>query len=366
MAGGSSRRSVLVVDDSAFIRRVVCDAIEASADLRVAGEAADGHEAVRLVHALGPDLVTLDIEMPGMSGLEALGYIMSECPRPVVVLSGQEAAAGGDATIRALELGAVDFVRKPSWAQTLDVETLGRRLLQALREAGTGRVDRLARSVPEPRRWRASPIRSEAVTGARPEAAATSVIAIAASTGGPRTLAALVPTIPRALVPAIVIVQHMPAGFTGSLAARLHELGPRPVHEARDGMPLLAGHVYMAAGGWHLRAARGARDVVRCVLGDDAPVHGVRPAADVTFASLASVFGAGCIGVVLTGMGRDGAQGARAVRAGGGAMIVQDPETCVVSGMGQAVLAAGAADAVLPLEAMPDAMARLCAASRGR
>jgi two-component system chemotaxis response regulator CheB len=363
MASEPSRRSVLVVDDSSFLRRVVCDAIAATPDLSVAGEATDGLDAIRLVHELEPDLVTLDLEMPSMNGLEALGYIMSECPRPVVVLSGQVPVPGSDLTIRALELGAVDFVRKPSWADTLDVETLSRRLLQALREAGRGRVETLVPTVAPQRGWRSSFTIAPILAPAPRDMPASGVIAIAASTGGPKTLAELLPCIPAELDEAIVIVQHMPAGFTGSLAHRLHELGPRVVHEAQDDMPLLAGHVYVAAGGWHLVVRRDATGVRLGVEGGPA-VNGVRPAADVTFGSVAGTFGPRCVAMVLTGMGRDGAAGAATVRAHGGSVIVQDPDTCVVSGMPQAVMMAGAVDAVLPLAGMPEALRRLCAASR--
>lgn len=354
---------MLVVDDSSFLRRVVCDAIAATPDLSVAGEATDGLDAIRLVHELQPDLVTLDLEMPSMNGLEALGYIMSECPRPVVVLSGQVPVPGSDLTIRALELGAVDFVRKPSCADTLDVETLGRRLLQALREAGSGRVETLVPTVAPRRRWRSTPTAAPIVVTAPREAPATGAIAIAASTGGPRTLAELLPRIPAELTDAIVIVQHMPAGFTGSLAVRLNELGPRVVHEAHDDMPLLAGRVYVAPGGWHLVVRRGAGGLRLHVEGGPA-VNGVRPAADLTFRSIAEAFGPRCVAMVLTGMGRDGAAGAATVRAHGGSVIVQDPDTCVVSGMPQAVMMAGAVDAILPLAGMPEALRRLCAASR--
>ena len=345
---------MLVVDDSPLIRRVVGDAIAGTSDLVVAGEAEDGLQAIRCVHQLQPDLVTLDIDMPAMGGLDALGYIMSECPRPVVVLSGHEPAQGGDLTIRALELGAVDFVRKPSWADALDVDTLRRRLLQALREAGNGRVAPLVPRVPPRRGWRRT---SDPATGGvpHPSAPATSVVAIAASTGGPKALAELLPVIPPMRDAAIVVVQHMPAGFTASLARRLHELGPRPVSEACDGMPLLGGHVYVAPGGWHL-VAQFIDGTPHLRVIDTPPVHGARPAADVTFASLAAAFGARCTAVVMTGMGKDGAGGAVRVRACGGRVLVQHPDTCVVSGMGQAVLAMGAAHAVLTIPELPAAL----------
>ncbi|MGQ0647101.1 MAG: chemotaxis-specific protein-glutamate methyltransferase CheB [Gemmatimonadaceae bacterium] len=357
---------MLIVDDSPLIRRVVRDALADTGDLVVVGEAADGLEAIQRVHELNPDLVTLDIDMPAMGGLDALGYIMSECPRPVVVLSGHEPKQGGDLTIRALELGAVDFVRKPSWAEALDVETLCRRLLQALREAALGHVRQLVPTVPPMRDWR---VESRGLSETPPRLTrrgpARRVIGVAASTGGPKTLAELIPRLPPDVDAAVVIVQHMPAGFTASLARRLHELGPRPVEEVRHGSVLMSGCVYIAPGGVHTTVGRGDAATVTFRLDDTPAVHGVRPAADLTFRSLAETFGSRAVIVVLTGMGRDGAAGAAAVRSAGGHVLVQDPETCVVSGMGQAVLAAGAADAVLALEDLPEALRRLCAASPG-
>lgn len=362
MGNASSRRhTVLVVDDSPLFRRVVCDTLAETPDLLVAGEAADGLEALHQVRELNPDLVTLDLDMPSMGGLEALSCIMRESPRPVIVLSGHAPPYGGDLTIRALELGAVDFVRKPSWADALDVETLRRRLVQALRAAAGGRVQAL-----EETGGGASALPTRSGSPVSPSlgvAPATRVIGIASSTGGPRTLTELVPRIPGDVDAAIVIVQHMPAGFTASLARRLHDLGPRPVEECRHGATLLAGHVYVAPGGMHTVAATGDGDARVFRLEDSAPVHGVRPAADVTFASLASAFGAATTVVVLTGMGRDGATGAAAVKAAGGWVLVQDPDTCVVGGMGQAVLAAGDADEVLVPAALPEALRRLCAKS---
>ena len=366
MANEPSRRhTVLVVDDSPLFRRVVGDLLAESGDLVVVGEAGDGVEAVERVRQLAPDLVTLDLDMPAMGGLDALGVIMREAPRAVVVLSGHAPPQGGDLTIRALELGAVDFVRKPSGAAGLDVDALRRRLLQALREAAGGRVMPLG-PAPLAGSRGARPAPGGPASGSPPRAPATGVIAIAASTGGPRTLAELVPRLPAEIDAAIVIVQHMPAGFTASLARRLNELGPRPVEECRDGMPLRAGRVYVAPGGLHTTVSVTGGTGRRFRLDESPPVHGVRPAADVTFASLAGAFGDRAVAVVLTGMGRDGAAGAAAVRERGGAVVVQDPETCVVGGMGQAVMAVAGADAVVAPGLIPDALRRLCAGSRPR
>ena len=348
--GVAGPRTVLVVDDSAFMRRLVSELVDADDGFRVIGTAATGLEALRQVHALDPDLVTLDVEMPELDGIQTLGYIMSETPRPVVMLS---AAAAGDAalTLRALELGAVDFVRKPSGPISLDLARVRGRLLDALRaaaDANLGGAPMLDRP--------AAPEGPGAV--GRVAEPARRVVVVAASTGGPRALAEVIPALPPRLGAAVVVVQHMPRGFTGGLARRLDGLGRLPVREARDGEPLLADQVYVAAGGAHLTLA--ADDgIVRLRASDAAPRWGVRPAADVLFEAAAALFGPACAGVVLTGMGRDGAAGLRQVRLAGGIGLVQDRASSTVYGMPQAALAAAGADGVVCLR---DAAAAIVAA----
>lgn len=362
----SNVRTVLIVDDSAFIRRVVRDVIEASPDFRVVGEAANGTEAIQAVQALDPDVVTMDIAMPGPSGLETLGRLMREYPRPVVMLSGQESVEGAELTIRALELGAVDFVRKPSSAAALDESTLQRRLLQALRSAAGVRV-----TPPAPLE-ESSPLRTPRPASALRMAlllpvhgaAARHVIVIAASTGGPRALAELVPRLSLSPWAGVVIVQHMPEHFTAGLAQRLTELGPRPVVETTDDALLMAGVVYVARGGRHTRVVRDESGEPRLRHDDGPPVHAVRPAADPLFESAAAAFGGDATAVVLTGMGRDGAQGCGHIRRAGGMVIVQDPATCVVGGMGASVLAAAGADLVVALSDIPGALATRGAGSQ--
>ena len=352
-----NRRTVLVVDDSPFIRQVVRDVIANSTDFEVVGEAGDGYSALEQVHALGPDLVTLDVHMPGLDGLATLGVLMRDAPRPVVMLSAL--ADGGDTTIRALELGAVDFVRKPAVGDALDLSTLRDRLLGALRTAAAAHYRSVPQLVREPRapidptraRWR-----SHADAGS----AATHIVVIAASTGGPRALAELIPGLQPSLA-GVVIAQHMPPGFTGSLARRLNVASALPVREARDGELVAAGHVYVAPGGMHTtvhRVAGALRLAVRAGL----PVHGVAPAADLLFTSAADACAQRCVAAVLTGMGHDAALGARAVRAAGGYLVLQDEATCIVFGMPQAALAAAGADEVAPLARVSDAIARGLAA----
>lgn len=352
--------SVLVVDDSAFMRRLIADVVSRAPEFRVVGTARDGHDALRKVHELDPDVVTLDIEMPGLNGLDTLGYIMSETPRAVVVLSGFT-PRGGALTLRALEYGAVDVVEKPSGTLSLDLERIADRLVEALRAAVAAnlrnlRVEMWNAAGPGAGTAAASPA---GALGPAEGAAARVAVVIAASTGGPRALAELVPMLPAGLEAAVLVVQHMPARFTRSLAERLDALGALPVGEAVHGEPLLAGRAYVAPGDQHLRVARrGGRPCA--VLDHEPPLWGVRPAADHLFASAAEHFGPCCVGVVLTGMGRDGAAGLAAIVEAGGDGIAQDRGSSVIYGMPQA--AAAAARTVLPLREIAGAVERSVAA----
>lgn len=343
----SERRSVLVVDDSPLMLRFVRELIDGFDGFRVVGTARDGEEAARLVHELNPDIVTLDIEMPGVDGLAALGYIMSEAPRPVIMLSAATTRGTVDLTIRALELGAVDFVRKPVGEPDTGWERVSRRLHDALVAAARSNLSG-APMLARPRLRTPTPP-SDLRTPARV------AVAIASSTGGPRALAEIVPGLPASLGAAVLIAQHMPPGFTLGLGRRLDQLSALPVHEATTGEPLYHGHVYIAPGGRHLTLARTAEGV-ETVLGDGPPVHGVRPAADQLFESVARVFGAQSVGVVLTGMGRDGSAGLSAIRRVGGASLVQDRATSAVYGMPAHALGTAGADAEVPLSGVAAAV----------
>ena len=332
---------VLVVDDSAFMRRVTSQIIDDSGEFVVCGTARNGMDALKQVHALDPDIVTLDVDMPELDGLSALGYIMSETPRAVVMLSAGTTNGGQEATLRALELGAVDFVLKPSGAISLDLPIVADRLLDALRAAAAATRAgwrRLPRAVAE-----------GAPTMLEPLSHATSAVVIAASTGGPRALAAVVPQLPRALPAAVLIVQHMPAGFTKSLAQRLDSISALRVDEAEEGAPVVHGRAYVAPGGLHMTVRDDGTGPRIALDRTTPPLWGVRPAADYLFRSAASVFGASTVGVVLTGMGRDGAEGTRLIRAAGGRAVVQDRETATIFGMPQVAVQHAGADRVAPL-----------------
>jgi two-component system chemotaxis response regulator CheB len=348
------RRTVLVVDDSALVRRVVSDLIAAADDFEVIGTASDGLDALAKVHALDPDIVTLDIEMPGIDGIAVLGYIMSETPRAVVMLSGVDSRGAVDMTMRALELGAVDFVRKPAGAPGDETPVMADRLLEALRAAAVVNL----RGVPMLGRLALPSGRSgPAARGAQ------AAIAIASSTGGPRALLEVIPALTRELDAAVLIAQHMPKGFTAGLARRLDAMSSLGVSEAAHGESVLANHVYIAPGGQHMTVASDGVQA-RIALDGSAPVWGVRPAADPLFVSVARHFGAACVGVVLTGMGRDGSAGLAAIRRAGGGAVVQDRATATVYGMPHAALEHAGADVVAPLGSVAEAASQLIGAQR--
>ena len=351
--------TVLVVDDSAFMRRLITQIIDGSREFRVVGTARNGLDALRQIHALDPRIVTLDVEMPELDGMQTLGYIMSETPRAVVMLSAAATEGGADLTLRCLELGAVDFVRKPSGPISLDLATVAETLIAALRaatEVNLGGVPALAR----PRF-----VRAELPTTPPPlPSGATAVVAIASSTGGPRALAEVIPNLPADLQAAVLVVQHMPAGFTKSLAARLDLMSKLTVAEAVDGEAIQTNRVYLAPGGVHMCVVHDGRGTRRVALDTSPPVWGVRPAADPLFNSVAHHFGRAAVGVVLTGMGRDGAEGLRQMREAGGQGVVQDRATSTIYGMPHAALQRAGADRVVPLGGVAPAIVALLGARR--
>ncbi|HUF12773.1 MAG TPA: chemotaxis-specific protein-glutamate methyltransferase CheB [Longimicrobiales bacterium] len=345
----SERARVLVVDDSVLFREMLVDIIESTDEFSVCGQAGTGFEAIRLLHQLDPELITLDLEMPELGGLDTLGYIMSELPRPVVILSAHS-AAGAPQTLRALEYGAVDFVLKPTGMPAEPAPDMRARLLDALRAARQAKVANLPLRMPG--RTRGAPPLPRPVRPPSAQAQAA-VVVIAASTGGPRALVDVVPRLPHGLNAAICVVQHMPPNFTASLAERLDEMSVLPVAEARDGEAVRPERVYVAPGGLHMQCVRGPEGVVFDLRKEPA-LHGVRPAADRTFMSVAGHFGPRSLGVVLTGMGRDGAEGLRMIREVGGWTAAQDEATSVIYGMPR--VAARYADRILPLEGIADAI----------
>jgi two-component system chemotaxis response regulator CheB len=334
---------VVVADDSRLMRRMLSDALGRQG-FDVVATAADGDEALQACRAHRPDAMTLDLHMPGMDGigvLRALREGKAE-PVPVVVVSAFSPAHGARA-VDALAEGAFELVAKPAFGEPLETFTseLGRKVTEA---AHSGRVRRPAiRSVVR----RPEHPRRTAVAGRK-------VVVIACSTGGPKALGELLPKLPSPLGAGTLIVQHMPAGFTASLAARLDAASTLSVREAAGGESLDPAVALLAPGGAHLRIGSGRQ----AQLSDDAPVGGLKPRADFTIEDAARLYGPRMVLVVLTGMGRDGLEGAKAVRAAGGRILVEAESTCTVYGMPRVVAEAGLADEVLPLEELPAAIAR--------
>jgi two-component system chemotaxis response regulator CheB len=342
---------VLIVDDSAFMRRVIGDILSSDPAIEVVARARNGNEALQRMKDSSPDVITLDIEMPGKNGLEALKEIMAIKPVPVVMVSSLT-KDGANVTMQALDAGAVDFVTKPSGTISLDMEKVGGELLQKVLAASRASVQnafaRKLASKPNGASQGQTP-RAQVPGGQRREPQRRpEMLVIAASTGGPNALQELLPALPKDFPLPVLIVQHMPPGFTSSFALRLNERSQLTVLEGCDGMPIRKGVAVIAPGGYHLMVGRKGAGLV-CKLAETPPVRSVRPAADVLFASVADVFGGSVIAVVLTGMGKDGLDGTRLLRAKGAYVIAESKETCVIFGMPGAIVEAGLADEVLPL-----------------
>ncbi|MGV8951713.1 MAG: protein-glutamate methylesterase/protein-glutamine glutaminase [Cypionkella sp.] len=334
---------VLVVDDSALIREVLTRMLTREGDIVVVGTAVDPIDAREKIKMLNPDVVTLDIEMPNMNGLQFLEKLMRLRPTPVIMVS-TLTKKGASETLLALELGAVDFVAKPSADLTGGLEAFGSGLRDKIRAA--------ARSDVKGRAGRADAPKVAVRTAAAPAGA---LIALGASTGGVEAIRAVLIDMPTDCPP-IVIAQHMPPGFTGRFAARLDELCQIHVVEAEDRMPLLPGHAYVARGDYHLRVER-ASGQLKCRLAQDELASGHRPSVDVLFESVAKVVGPMAVGAILTGMGRDGARGLKLMREAGAYTVGQNQATALVYGMPRVAFEEGAVVEQAPLEAIASRLA---------
>lgn len=339
---------VLVVDDSAYMRKVISNLLQSDENIIVVDTARDGLDALDKIKQWKPDVVTLDVEMPKLDGLSALERIMRECPTAVVMLSSltQE---GSDTTIKALTMGAVDFVPKPSGAISIDIHKVKEDLVTKIKVAAKASLTNL-------RSFNAatsSVVASEIPVvqrGVNLTMAPQKLVVIGSSTGGPNALQQVIPRLPGNLPAAVLVVQHMPPGFTASLANRLNESSPLEVCEAKEGDLVQTGKVYIAPGAYHMVL----RSKTIIGLNQDPPVHSVRPAVDVTLESAVNYYGPKLVGVILTGMGYDGSKGMAALKKAGGKTVVQDEATCVVYGMPRVVVEMGKADKVLPIQKIAD------------
>ena len=343
---------VLVADDSAFMCKVLKEIINSDAQLEVAGTARDGREAVALAESLRPDVITMDINMPHLDGLQATELIMSQHPRPVVIVS-SESREGAASTLRALELGAIDFVPKPTNGIDLDMRNIREELTRKLKMAAKVRVVRTATlsklttphaPVPHP----------PAVTNSAERAAQHRagngtkfpIVVIAASTGGPAAVMRVVAGLPKDLQAAVLLVLHMPAAFTSQFTIQLAEISRLPVKEAESHEAPQPGVIYLCPGANHLRIS----STGKITLDGGPRIEGFRPCADVALESAAAFARPLTVAVVLTGMGNDASKGVQAVKAAGGHVIVQDEASCVIFGMPAEAIKTGSVDEILPLD----------------
>jgi two-component system chemotaxis response regulator CheB len=340
----SDRIRVLVVDDSALMRKLIPAILARESSIEVVGTAMDGAFALKKIEELQPDVVTLDLEMPRMDGMETLRMIMKRAPLPVILFS-THSKEGGYATFKALALGAVDFLAKPKDAAAGHLEEIADQLIAKIKVAkrAVGKKLPPAAVVEDP----FGP-KKEARPALPPP---RRVIAIGISTGGPNALQFVLSQIPAAFLSTILVVQHMPEGFTEMFAKRLDECCPMEIHEARSGDLLLAGRVLICPGNRHMMVRRMPRGDM-AILSDGPPVNGHRPSADVLFHSVAQEFALTSVGVLMTGMGDDGAEGLGAIKAAGGMTIAQSEDTCVVSGMPRAAIQKGYANKIIPLDGL--------------
>lgn len=350
--GASRKIRVIVVDDSALVRSLLAEIINRQADMECIGTANDPLVAREMIREMNPDVITLDVEMPRMDGIDFLGRLMRLRPMPVVMIS-TLTERGADVTMRALELGAVDFVAKPRVGLASGLNDLAAQIVEKIRVASVAQVKRSlvreARSIDHP----AAPI-APLGGGLLGRLSTEKIICIGASTGGTEAIKEVLIQMP-ADAPAIVITQHMPAGFTTSFAARLNGLCQITVKEASHGERILPGHAYIAPGGYQFSIARSGANYV-AVVDDGPPVNRHKPSVEVLFKSAASIVGPNAYGIMLTGMGNDGAAAMKEMKDAGSYNYVQDEASCIVFGMPREAIVHGAADEVLPLTQIAPAL----------
>lgn len=343
----------LIVDDSALMRDLLSTMLNADPEIEVVGTAGDPYQAREAIKKLNPDVITLDVEMPRMDGLSFLEKIMTLRPMPVVMVSSLT-QRGAEVTIRALELGAVDYFAKPTVDLVRGIEKRALELTDKVKMAARAQVRALQHK----------PFGEETKARKLTFKTTEKVVAIGSSTGGVEALRQVIAPLP-ANCPAMLVTQHMPPGFTATFAQRLNTLTAATVKEAVDGERVLPGHVYIAPGAHHLRMARSGANYL-CRLDDGPPVTGHKPSVDVLFNSFAEVVGENGIGVILTGMGKDGAEGLLAMRKTGAATIGQDEASCIVYGMPKAAFEAGAVEEQFDLTKIAEAILARCGGARQR
>lgn len=353
------RKKVLVVDDSAFMRKLISDFLSTSELMEVVGIARNGEDAIAKIKRLSPDVITLDVEMPIMNGIEALKKIMAECPVPVVMLS-STTKAGAEETFKAIQLGAVDFIAKPSGTISLDLHKIQDEIVQKVLAASQVSITKLLNN-----RTSSASVQNKTIMTENKETAVTQIspatytqdnnkpgiILIGTSTGGPRALQNVLTGLPSTLDAPVLIVQHMPPGFTKSLADRLDSLSSIRVKEAEHGEQLHKGTAYIAPGGFHMKIKQSETKLKVELNKEESPRNGHRPSVDVLFESAVTIRDRNIVTVIMTGMGSDGTQGLKKLKVSGSVKtIAESHETCIVYGMPKSVIASNLADEVVNVE----------------
>lgn len=343
---------VLVVDDSAFMRKVISDILTSSPEIEVIGKAKNGQDAIKKVIELRPDVVTMDIEMPVLGGIEALGYIMSECPTPVIMLSGAE-SKHAEFTMTAFQYGAVDFILKPSGNISLNLANIKDELIKKVKAAAGVETHKLRFIGEQTIKEKIEPVKKTKTK---------KIVIIGTSTGGPRALQQVIPLLHPDLDAAVLVVQHMPPGFTRSLADRLNSQSRIKVREASEGDVVEPGVILIAPGDYHMIVKQQkmngkTREVIALTKGEK--VQGVRPSVDVLLNSAAPIYGPNSVGVILTGMGSDGFEGIKNLKLAGGKAIAEDESTCVVYGMPRSIIEQKLADYVFPINKIAEGISQV-------
>lgn len=366
---------VMVVDDSSLYRQLVKNVLRNIAEVDVVGLASSGKEALEKIPELQPDLLTLDVQMPDMNGLELLREIRRQHLSVKAIMLSSLTAQGAQVTTDALLAGAFDFIQKPSGpdpnTNRLQLEALLAEKIGVFQQSRKNTLPQKKENQPKPALVQSSRDESAAASSTESPSVLTNpvrsnrinAVVIGTSTGGPIALRELIPKLPNNLGVPVLVVQHMPPKYTQSLASRIGEASQLPVHEAVDGMKIEANHVYIAAGGAHMGLARRLGDVV-VRTSDEPPEHNCRPAVDYTFRAACQIYSGNLLGVILTGMGRDGTEGCRMIKQLGGTVLAQHPEGCIVYGMPKVVVEEQLADRVVPLEKIASWIVRLVEKSR--
>ncbi|MFP4400269.1 MAG: chemotaxis response regulator protein-glutamate methylesterase [Candidatus Woesearchaeota archaeon] len=333
---------VLVVDDSALMRKMLSEILASDSGIQVVGTAIDGRDSLKKISTLRPDVITLDLEMPDMDGIEVLKKIVSQYNIPVVIVS-SHTQKGSEKSLEAMNAGAVDYVFKPTYQ---NMDEISYELKFKVKAAARAKIPK----------FKISKVRKKTFGSTRKK-----IVVIASSTGGPQTLEALLVQLPKEIPAPILIVQHMPPGFTKSFAERLNTLCDLEVREAKQGDELKNGLVLIAPGGYHMELKSDIEGMEGSIYLDNKtpPELGVRPNANRLFNSVVKIFGENTIGIVLTGMGSDGKEGSRTIKEHNGTIIAQSEETCVIYGMPKEVIVAGLADEIVPLEKIPVSLVQL-------